>query len=314
MVDPISVWQEVSKFDWIKNSFENPIPIPGGKGGAGFVFTVSKKTTGEIFALKICKFFMLEEFNAFKREVNLQMQLDHPNIVKVFDFNFEIKEWKLNQIEAFFCFILMEKGGCSVEQMIKNAPTKMLDEATVLNILWCSIQGLLYAKRKICAHMDFKPDNILQFGQIFKICDWGCSIIGIPDETEKGDVKVVGVTRPYDDPELDFIDPKVRYHFCDIYAIGISLLHMFGINTTVLKRIKLQINDEAKYYTQIGDQINEAINNSKTTKPKQWKELLDKCVALHHKDRWALEDLEKHLLTFTNSFAPSPPPMVFASF
>ena len=128
-----------------------------------------------------------------------------------------------------------------------------------------------YAKNLDCVHLDYKPLNILKKKYIFKISDWGLSIRGCSGVTKTN--QIGGFTPPYDDPELTNkktleydASSRVSHYACDIYALGISLLHMLGIPINVLESVKTTIGVKDKYNLNMSSQIEEAIANSKTTK------------------------------------------------
>lgn len=56
-----------------------------GKGGYGTVFLAHNKQTKEKRAIKVIKKDSVEDPQAFKHEIEILMQLDHPNIVKCYD-------------------------------------------------------------------------------------------------------------------------------------------------------------------------------------------------------------------------------------
>ena len=292
-------WNDFGNYDWIVRSYQQVQEI--GRGGCGAVFVVKKTMTGDLYALKVNKTDELDNFNILKNEIMNQMQFNHACIVKAYEFNIELQTnpMDLSKIDYYYTFLIMELGEESVESMIEKAPGHILDEGTVINILWCCIQGLISAKKMKCAHLDFKPPNILRFKNTFKLADWGLSVGAILDQSQT--VRVQGVSPPYDDPEVTdlfgYIDPtaKVRHFSCDIFALGISILHMFGIELNTLKPIKKKKLDEIHFTSLMQSEIKKAIANSKSKKPKEWLDLLGKCIALRHKDRWTAEDIEGFL-------------------
>jgi len=289
-------WNDFGNYDWIVRSYQKVKEI--GRGGCGAVFVVKKTMTGDQYALKVCKTDELENFNILKNEIMNQTQFNHPCIVKAYEFNIELQRnlADLTKIDYYYTFLIMEVGEESVETMIENAPSHILEEGTVINIFWCCIQGLISAKKMKCAHLDFKPPNILRFKNTFKLADWGLSVGAVLDQSQT--VRVQGVTPPYDDPEVadiyGNIDPKAKVqHFaCDIFALGISVLHMFGIELNALKPIKRQKTNEMLFTSLMQKEIKKAITNSKSKKPKEWQNLLEKCLAMRHKDRWTVEQIE----------------------
>jgi len=160
----------------------------------------------------------------------------------------------------------------------------------------------------------FQACNLLKFKDTYKICDWGISILGVSDKTQTNISK--GLTPPYDDPELE--KDRVNLFACDIFSLGISLLHLMGIGIPVLKNIKNTIKrDISLFNSQLRVQIDFAISNSKTKKADEWRTLLTKCLAVHHKGRFSIEELNGFFNSkFSKEFFFLPPAFVsfFTSF
>ncbi len=155
-----------------------------GKGGMGEVWLMENDKTKERVALKL----MLPRFagnkqscDMFKREADVAQQLNHPNVVRVFEHGYE------NSTH----FILMEYcDGGSLDHLIAKRGGKLdIDFAT--NIMMQILDGLIYthtaevtAKKSGVpvrvngvVHRDFKPGNVFLSGSIArpvaKIADFG---------------------------------------------------------------------------------------------------------------------------------------------
>lgn len=146
----------------------------------------------------------------FKREGELTLAVEHPNIVKAYHVD-----------EAFGrTFIVMEwVRGETLEELL--APREPLPEAVVIQIGLQVIAGLEASRAAGLIHRDIKPGNILVgAGNKVKILDFGLSL-----ETERGQAKSqeVFATPYYVSPEaLEGAEEDFR---SDIYSLGATLYH-----------------------------------------------------------------------------------------
>lgn len=70
-----------------------------GEGAHSKVYSVREKTTGKIFALKKLNDSNFEETT---REINILKQINHPNIIKIFE----------DQSQSGKRYIILEKADC----------------------------------------------------------------------------------------------------------------------------------------------------------------------------------------------------------
>ncbi|MDD1775110.1 MAG: protein kinase, partial [Methanobacterium sp.] len=127
-----------------------------GEGGFGRVFKAVNKE-GQKVAIKIPKTFDKRSERTFISEVSNWSHLDHPNIVKLYDF----KILPIPYIETEYCEDHLEKE------------MKPLKEA--VSIIYEVAKGLEYAHNKHIIHGDIKFSNILVKDGVYKISDWGLS-------------------------------------------------------------------------------------------------------------------------------------------
>lgn len=148
--------------------------IIGGEtqGGFGFVVRVQNKKTKEIFAMKEILSSMrdTDRIKWFKREVMIGQQLDHPNVVRVFEGDFQEKENKYRYLMEYCA------GGdlqTYVDKLLSKGKLMKLDDA--VQIMYQILDGLIYLhnaevicydgngkakKIKGLVHRDIKPKNI----------------------------------------------------------------------------------------------------------------------------------------------------------
>lgn len=239
-----------------------------GEGGFGRVFkAVNKK--GQKVAIKIPKTFDKRAERTFITEVSNWSRLDHPNIVKLYDF----KILPIPYIETEFC-----EGNLKKEM-------KPLKEA--VNIIYGVAKGLQYAHNKHIIHGDVKFSNILIKNDVYKISDWGLSKL----KTDES-LSLSGATPSYAAPEQISHDFGKADERTDIYQLGIvfyALLtgrlpfkgEIFQIYTSTLTKLPTQpteINANA-----------EPVN-----------EIIMKCLSKNKEDRYStmgelIEELEEFI-------------------
>ncbi|MNW51807.1 Serine/threonine-protein kinase StkP [compost metagenome] len=187
-----------------------------GFGGFGEVFKYHHKLLDIDFAIKILNPAFVseeerEEYNRrFFREARILFQLDHGNIVKIYDTG--IIEGKP--------FIRMEYlEGYNMNEFIKKYSIVNFDRSKKPII--ALLEGLSYAHSKGVIHRDLKPTNFMvTLKGDFKIIDFGISAYL---ETEKYTIltrtgeKIAGGL--FTDPYL-IQNPRLRDVRNDIYSVG----------------------------------------------------------------------------------------------
>jgi serine/threonine-protein kinase PknG len=143
-------------------------------------------------------------------EVDTLSGVDHPNIVKIYNF----VEHQDAGAAAPVGYIVMEYvGGTSLKQIRKarNGPLSA-GEAVAYLIEIAPAIGYLHAQG--LAYCDFKPDNVMQTEEHLKLIDLG-AVISMDDE-ESAIFGTVG----YQAPEIAQTGPTVA---SDIYTVGRAL-------------------------------------------------------------------------------------------
>jgi serine/threonine protein kinase len=138
-----------------------------GKGGYGTVYRAYNTDTHEPLAVKEVTFDE-QNLNMVKHlrvEFETLRQLEHPHIVRVFDFSLDGNK------KARIFMELMEGG--SVRTLLKRRGGK-LDELTARRVMFHALLGMEFLHSKGILHRDLKPDNMLvdRNGDI-KLSDFG---------------------------------------------------------------------------------------------------------------------------------------------
>ncbi|MCX6986324.1 MAG: protein kinase [Lentisphaerae bacterium] len=188
-----------------------------GIGNVGTVMLVEKN--GNYFAVKILRKDTTPESYAirmqrFAREAEILRRIDHPNIVKIFDYNFDDRKG--------LPYLIMEHvNGRQLSQHIKQ---NNLDFDLKISIIKQTADALDYVHRQGIIHRDIKPENILitEDGTV-KITDFGIGKIIDSELTIAGDV--MG-SPAYMSPE-SFDSARTIDYRTDIFSLGVICYELF---------------------------------------------------------------------------------------
>ncbi|MDR3458203.1 MAG: serine/threonine-protein kinase [Verrucomicrobiae bacterium] len=203
-----------------------------GKGGMGAVYKARQKQLNRFVALKILPPDIGHEpafAGRFTREAQALAQLNHPNIVTLYEFG---------ETGGQFYFLMEFVDGVNLRQLLQ---TSRVSPREALAIVPQICDALQFAHDQGIVHRDIKPDNILldrrgrvkvaDFG-LAKIVNEGSSSFGVPPsggsdrlkpELQTSDLtnagKIMG-TPNYMAPE-QVEHPGEVDHRADIYALGV---------------------------------------------------------------------------------------------
>ena len=127
------------------------------EGGMGTVYKGWHTRLGIPVAVKILKQGCDSDRASFLREARLMVSIDHPNLVRLFDINVDVK--------SGLHFMFMEYvEGCSAYQLLERnlkRNFRPLHEVAALEIIYATALALGAAHAKNVVHRDVKSDNIL---------------------------------------------------------------------------------------------------------------------------------------------------------
>lgn len=195
-----------------------------GKGGMGLVYQAKHIELDKFVAIKILNTRLVQDDDAierFKREARTLAKLEHPNIVKVFDYG----------VKGTLCYLIMEYlQGESLKTRLKNDKQVSLKEVKDFVKQVCA--ALEFVHKEGVIHRDLKPDNIFfhqEAGkEIIKLLDFGIaklSLVSSAGESLTVTGSVFG-TPQYMSPEqceAKALDPR-----SDIYSLGLILYEMIS--------------------------------------------------------------------------------------
>ncbi|MFH1227416.1 MAG: FHA domain-containing serine/threonine-protein kinase [Planctomycetota bacterium] len=190
-----------------------------GRGGMGTVYKATQISLNRIVALKLLSEEMVKDktfINLFVDEARSSAQLNHPNIVQVYDVGRTANE--------VYYFSMEYLPGGSIQELL--AKEKKLSPLKAAKIALDTAKGLEYAEKKGIVHRDIKPDNLMvaEDGTV-KIGDLGLAkSLRSPSRNEL-EGSVLG-TPHYLAPEQ--AQGKSVDHRADIYALGATYYRMLA--------------------------------------------------------------------------------------
>jgi serine/threonine protein kinase len=187
-----------------------------GEGGMASVYEAEHQLLGSRVAIKVLNPIMSSSSQIrerFKNEAKLMASLDHPNILKVIDFDDQPQQ--LSIVMEFL-------EGEDLNKKIKNKGA--LKEVELLAIFSQTLSAFQYAHEKGIVHRDIKPSNIfvLPDGTV-KILDFGIAkLFGQNNEMTQTGTQMG--TPIYMSPEQVKADKTID-HRSDIYSLGVTLYY-----------------------------------------------------------------------------------------
>ena len=203
-----------------------------GQGACGVVYEIKNRITDIVRAMKIVKKNSkrsIEEEKEILNEENILRTMDHPNIVKIFEFYSNDENYS----------IIMEycKGGSLIKEIMANGP---FDENYTAYVMYQIFSAIHYYNGLNIIHRDLKPENILiayknksnNYPNI-KICDFSMSKMVSKQSSEK---TVVG--------SLYYVAPEVlnkNYNEkCDLWSCGVIMYFLLTKKVPFSRRINIQ--------------------------------------------------------------------------
>jgi len=202
------------------------LKIPGftiekelGRGGFGAVYQARRGKDGSRVAIKV----MLTQAEAtadavlkFQREMEVNRQLDHPNIVRFLESG--------SHAGAFYFVMELCDGGSLMDLFQKNRGP--LTAGQLLPHALKTLEGLAYAHRKGFVHRDLKPANILIHKGIARVSDFGMSksfqMAGLSGMSMTGHTAGTPVFMP---PE-QIVNFKYVKPVSDVFSMGATLYYL----------------------------------------------------------------------------------------
>ena len=152
-----------------------------GEGGKGIVYKARDTVLNRVVAIKMLKSAVLTEdaYSRFIREAQAVAQLNHPNIVSIYDVGKE---------NGRQFFVLEYVDGESLRDLMGTYPEGKCDVQTVLRVGIDVCNALQYAHSQQVLHRDVKPENVMMTkNDVAKLMDFGLAkMLGQPSITQEG--------------------------------------------------------------------------------------------------------------------------------
>jgi calcium-dependent protein kinase len=186
-----------------------------GEGSYARVYKVKNRLTSAVYAMKVINksySCTVEEENEILNEINILKTMDHPSILKIFEFY-------SNKTSYSIVTELCPQGELFNEIIQKGPFTEKYSAYVMYQIL----SAVNYCHKMHIIHRDLKPENILIVDRdkdydlpIIKICDFGTSKI-----VEKGQIQKKKIGSSY------YMAPEVlKKHYnekCDVWSCGVIM-------------------------------------------------------------------------------------------
>jgi tRNA A-37 threonylcarbamoyl transferase component Bud32 len=194
-----------------------------GRGATATVYLCSHPERSDVVAVKLVRFSQqyLDEgklnrrlLKLFRTEWDVAQKLDHPNIVKVFDY----------AVEPTQAYLVMEYfNGESLDAFCKF--DRLPDVQTTISIVFKCAMALDYAFRRGVVHRDIKPANILVDKKFdVRLMDFGLAL-NVLKKSDADSTFVMGVGSPtYMSPEQ--IKDYPLNQQTDLYSLGVVLFQL----------------------------------------------------------------------------------------
>ncbi|KAK8888345.1 SIK kinase 3 [Tritrichomonas musculus] len=186
-----------------------------GQGASSIVYRATNILYNIEFAVKVVFKSKTADINAltYEAEVNALITLDHPNVIRIYDF--------FNEENNLFLVLEFCGGGTLEDKISKN---EELSENERIKICEQIISALKYCYDKSIAHRDIKAANVLfdNNGRI-KVADFGFSGILEHDENVNEHMG----TLSYSAPEVCQLKKEFNPFKSDIWSLGVLFYRLF---------------------------------------------------------------------------------------
>ncbi|MDD4858077.1 MAG: serine/threonine-protein kinase, partial [Candidatus Krumholzibacteria bacterium] len=219
-----------------------------GEGGFGEVYRAYDSNLKQTLAIKILRDSATSEQETLTGEFKTLSLLQHPNLVRVFDYGV------LPQNVPYFTMELV--NGQNLRDFLRAKTNTFLIPETIRQVL----RALTYLHKNRILHGDIKPENIViteneDHSITAKLLDFGLTT-GTGNEN-----KLLSGTLRYLAPEI-LLNAAPRSPATDLYALGVSL-----IESILSKEVPPSSEIDEAFFEKIYAELNSEIASIGTKKP-----------------------------------------------
>uniref|UniRef100_A0A8C5KPE3 non-specific serine/threonine protein kinase n=1 Tax=Jaculus jaculus TaxID=51337 RepID=A0A8C5KPE3_JACJA len=256
---------------------------PLGKGKFGNVYLARLKKSHFIVALKVLFKSQIEKEgleHQLRREVEIQAHLQHPNILRLYNY--------FHDARRIYLVLEYAPRGELYKELQRNST---LDEQCTATIMEELADALTYCHSKKVIHRDIKPENLLLGlrGEV-KIADFGWSVhtLSLRRRTMCG-------TLDYLPPEM--IEGKTYDEKVDLWCIGVLCYELLVGNPPF----------ESSSHNETYRRIVKVDVRYPLSLPVGAQDLISKLLRYHPSERLTLAQIQKHPWVKTHSRRVIPP-------
>jgi len=256
----------------LKNFEFNPDSDSIGDGSQGVVYLAKDKRLGRKVAIKSLHDHLSTDDsirNRFIEEAKLLAQLDHPTIVRLYDYITDGNRFHL---------IMEYVKGRDLNDLIESV-TGPINEHRAIDIFIQVLEGIQHIHTKGIIHRDIKPSNIIvNENDKIKLLDFGIAKDSQNDPRLTRVGSNVGGTPMYMSPE--HVSNASVNTKSDIYCLGVTLWHMV---TGICPYVDIPV---LQIYNKIE---NEPLQNAQEIYPlvsKRMNDIIAKATSKDPKDRY----------------------------
>ena len=190
-----------------------------GRGGMATVYLARDLVHDRVVAIKVLlpDLAMALGPERFRREIEIEQQLDHPNILGILD---------AGEADGQLYFAMPYVSGESLRARMDREGQLPVDEA--VRITAAVARGLQYAHERGIVHRDIKPENILLEGDKVLVADFGIARALSSDQEQKLTQTGMALGTPlYMSPEQSLGDRTLDGR-SDVYSLACVLYEMLA--------------------------------------------------------------------------------------
>jgi tRNA A-37 threonylcarbamoyl transferase component Bud32 len=206
---------KLKSIDFTKNSNGSKLILGAGAQGTVYQAFLNTKKHGKIpVAVKkinTSSLFHKKGLEDIKKEAEVLLRLDHPNLVGMYGI--------INENDKYM--LVMELMEESLDARLKKNDLSMKEKYLIIKDM---TRGVDYLHKKGVFHRDLKTENILLKKGCAKITDFGKSRINIGDTTQMAGTPI------FMDPGLLFGFYDEYKFYSDIYSLGMVILSIINGN------------------------------------------------------------------------------------